>query len=199
MADDVPKLTPPLIEIVAFSPTDDVQLTQAARVLLEAMRAVSSSWPNMDAALGEILEVAKVPGAIVLVALDPAGEVRGLVGGQPMYPGEVMELHPLAVEPAWQKKGIGRLLVRSLEEAAAKAGYSTMLLGADDEAGKSSLAGADLFLGDPLIHLAKLSYPGGHQGGFYEKIGYRVVGVVPDANGFGKPDIWYAKRIKLKK
>ncbi len=30
---------------------------------------------------------------------------------------------------------------------------------------------------------------------FYQKVGYTVVGVVPDANGLGKPDILMAKRI----
>jgi aminoglycoside 6'-N-acetyltransferase I len=29
----------------------------------------------------------------------------------------------------------------------------------------------------------------------YGKVGYYVVGVVPDANGFGKPDILMAKRL----
>jgi len=35
----------------------------------------------------------------------------------------------------------------------------------------------------------------GHVFGFYQKLGYVVVGAIPDANGFGKPDILMAKRI----
>ena len=30
---------------------------------------------------------------------------------------------------------------------------------------------------------------------FYQKMGYIITGVVPDANGIGKPDILMAKRV----
>ena len=35
----------------------------------------------------------------------------------------------------------------------------------------------------------------GHPYTFYQKVGYQIVGVIPNANGIGKPDIWLAKSL----
>ena len=35
----------------------------------------------------------------------------------------------------------------------------------------------------------------GHPYEFYQKCGYQIVGVLPDVNGPGKPDIFMAKRL----
>ena len=58
----------------------------------------------------------------------------------------------------------------------------------------TSLAGKDLFQ-DTLKHLAEIRNLRNHPYEFYQKVGFTVVGVVPDANGPGKPDILMAKRI----
>lgn len=70
-----------------------------------------------------------------------------------------------------------------------------MWLGADDEKvnGETSLAHVDLYEGLPM-KLLRFS-PNTHQTAFYMKLGYRIVGVLPDANGLGKPDIFLAKRL----
>jgi aminoglycoside 6'-N-acetyltransferase I len=31
---------------------------------------------------------------------------------------------------------------------------------------------------------------------FYQKMGYTITGVMPDANGIGKPDIFMSRRIQ---
>jgi aminoglycoside 6'-N-acetyltransferase I len=66
-------------------------------------------------------------------------------------------------------------------------------LGADDEIGdgETSLANVDLF--DDLPGKISNFTAGTHQSGFYLKLGYRIIGVMPNANGIGKPDIYFGK------
>jgi aminoglycoside 6'-N-acetyltransferase I len=40
-----------------------------------------------------------------------------------------------------------------------------------------------------------VSAVGGHPYEFYKRLGFRPVGVMPDANGRGKPDIYLAKPV----
>jgi len=124
-----------------------------------------------------------------------SGEVIGWCGILPQYGGNVYELHPLAVRRDWQRKGVGTALVREAENAAARKGGLTMWIGADDEApgGETSFANADLY--DDLPQRIRDFQPGLHQTAFYMKLGYKITGVMPDANGSGKPDIYLAKRL----
>ena len=93
-----------------------------------------------------------------------------------------------------QRRGIGRALVADLEDRVRERGAVTLFLGTDDEDDRTSLGGIDLYP-DPLQHLERLRNLRGHPFEFYRKCGFVVVGVLPDANGFGKPDIYMAKRV----
>ena len=97
----------------------------------------------------------------------------------------------------YQGRGFGRLLVQALENEVSARGGVMIYLGSDDETGTTSLYGADLYE-DTFGKLASIQNTGGHPFPFYEKLGYKIVGVFPDANGIGKPDIWMAKRIARK-
>jgi hypothetical protein len=55
--------------------------------------------------------------------------------------------------------------------------------------------GPDLYL-DPLGAAAPIQNLGRHPFEFYRKVGFVIAGVLPDANGFGKPDIFMAKRVQ---
>ena len=124
---------------------------------------------------------------------DTAGVV-GWIGGIPQYDGHVWELHPLVVAENWRRRGIGRALVSDLERIIARRGALTLWAGSDDENFETSLSGVDLY-DDLPSRLREVRAWGQHPLGFYLRLGFRIVGVMPDANGRGKPDIYLAKRI----
>jgi aminoglycoside 6'-N-acetyltransferase I len=45
-------------------------------------------------------------------------------------------------------------------------------------------------------HVRNITNLRDHPYEFYQKLGYVIVGVIPDANGFGQPNIFMAKRLK---
>jgi aminoglycoside 6'-N-acetyltransferase I len=135
--------------------------------------------------------------ALMAIVKNPGEPLRvaGIIGAIPHYGTTGWELHPLAVRTGYQRQGIGRLLVETLEKEVATRGGVMIYLGSDDETGTTSLYGADLY-NDTFGKLTGIQNIGGHPYTFYEKVGYKIVGVLPDANGVGKPDILMAKRIK---
>lgn len=120
----------------------------------------------------------------------------GWVGGLPEYQGRVWELHPMIVRREYRRRGIGRALVVACEAEAAGRGALTLTLGTDDDSGMTSLAGVDLYA-DPPGRIAALRDLGrGHPFLFYRKLGFVVTGVMPDANGPGRPDIYMSKPLR---
>ena len=82
----------------------------------------------------------------------------------------------------------------ALEARARAEGAITLYLGTDDDFGGTNLFGRDLYP-DVLSKAAQLAPTGVHASTFYRRLGFEVVGIIPDANGFGRPDILMAKRI----
>lgn len=179
------------MEIVDLTAEDAGRIREIAELLLEAFAHIQ--WPDsLDHALDEVRESLE-PGRISRVALEH-GQVVGWVGGIPEYHGNAFELHPLAVKPAYQRRGIGTALVHDLEEQARQRGAITVYLGTDDEFGGTSLGGVNVYP-NVLEHVAAIRNLRQHPFEFYAKLGYALVGIIPDANGLGKPDILMAKRI----
>lgn len=151
------------------------------------------AWPDQEAALQEVQEALQDE-HICLGAFGDDEQLLGWIGGQSSYHGRVWELHPLAVHPSWQLRGIGRRLVADFEDQVSQRGGLTILVGTDDENGMTSLSGIDLYpdLWEQIANLRNLRR---HPYEFYQKLGYTITGVIPDANGLGKPDILMAKRV----
>ena len=180
--------------IVELDPGDRAMVDGCATLLVEGFaRDWPGAWPDLAAGREEVRECA-AEGRIARVALDEDGTVAGWIGGRPDY-GRVWELHPLVVRADRRREGVGRALVADLEGLVAERGGLTLRVGSDDEDGMTSLGGVDLYP-DPLAHLAAIEDRRGHPFAFYQRCGFALVGVLPDANGFGKPDIFLAKRIR---
>lgn len=182
------------MQIVDLSPDSTQEIRQAANLLVEGFAEHwPNSWPDMDSALKEVSE-SFADDRICRMAVDDDRKVLGWIGGTSMYGGNVWELHPLVVRPSEQSKGIGRALVNDLEELVRERGGLTIWLGSDDEDGMTSLASVDLYP-NPLEHLANIRNFKDHPYSFYQKMGFVLSGVLPDANGPGKPDIFLVKRV----
>jgi aminoglycoside 6'-N-acetyltransferase I len=182
------------MKIVTLTEENDHLIHQAARLLVDAFREHwPEAWPTLKDGLQEIHEMLKSQ-HICRSAIDDNGNLLGIIGGTPQYNGHVWELHPLAVQPAMQGKGVGKILTEDFEEQVRQRGGLTIILGADDEDGMTSLSGIDLYekLWDKIRNIRNLKH---HPFEFYQKMGYVITGVVPDANGVGKPDIIMSKRI----
>lgn len=182
------------MRILDLRPHHSARIRQAAKLLVEGFREHwPEAWPDLDDALAEVIE-ALGENRICRVAVDDRGKVLGWIGGISEYDGHAWELHPLVVDPSVQGQGIGRALVADLEEQVRQRGGLTIYLGTDDENEMTSLAGLDLYP-DPLSHLARIQNRRRHPFEFYQKLGYALSGVIPDANGWGKPDILMTKRV----
>lgn len=94
----------------------------------------------------------------------------------------------MVVHKEYRYQGIGKGLVKHLESLLKSKGCITIYLGTDDELNSTSLSNTDLYTDTfekmhNIVNLKKHPYT------FYQKQGYKIVGVLPDVNGIGKPDI----------
>jgi aminoglycoside 6'-N-acetyltransferase I len=179
------------MHIIDLHPDDTQAIKQAARLLVEEFSP--RAWSDMQTALEEV-QSSFGPDHISRVALDKQGNVLGWIGGISVYKGNVWELHPLVVAHHHQGQGIGSALVLDFEQQVEARGGLTILLGTDDEDYRTTLSGVNL-LPNVYEHIGRIKNLGRHPYEFYQKLGYAIVGVIPDANGPGKPDILMAKSL----
>jgi len=185
------------MEIVNMQTLNQTQRTQAAQMLTDELPL---GWPTLAEAISEVNERLDTierdgVGESAFFAAVENGGVVGWCGILPHYNGRVYELHPLVVRRDQQRKGIGAALMKNIENTARERGGLTLWVTADDErpGGETSFANVDLY--DNLPERILEFDPGVHQAAFYMKLGYKIIGVMPEANGIGKPDIFLAKRL----
>jgi len=182
------------MNIITLQLDNEHLIRQAAQLLVDAFRKHSpEAWPTFEDGMEEVREMLGTK-RICRAAIDDAGNLLGIIGGIPEYDGNVWELHPMAVQPSVQGRGIGRALMGDFEEQVHQHGGLTIMLGTDDEDDMTTLSNIDLYENtwEKIRDIRNLK---GHPFEFYQKMGYTIIGVMPDANGRGKPDIYMGKRI----
>jgi aminoglycoside 6'-N-acetyltransferase I len=182
------------MRIIDLKPDQRQLIEQVAVLLVESFRADwPDAWPTLESARQEVLE-SLGPERLSRIAVDESGAVLGWIEAIRQYDGHVWELQPLVVRADHRRQGLGRTLVTDLEEQVRRRGGLTLWLGTDDENNMTSLGGVELFP-NVLEQAANIRNRRGHPFEFYQKLGFVIIGVLPNANGPGKPDIFMAKPV----
>lgn len=164
-----------------------------AGLLLDFTPSQHSAWPSREAALAAVDESLQEDKRRISAVAVADGAAVGWIAGFETY-SRGFELHPIVVKHDCQRKGVGRSLLEAFEAAARRLGALTVYLGADDHVCSTSLGGVDLFPG-VLAHAQEIRNLSQHPYEFYQRCGYEIVGVLPDVNGKGQPDIWLANSV----
>ena len=133
------------MKIITLTKENDALVQQAAQLLMDAFREHwVDAWPTLEEGLQEVHEMLEAE-RICRAAIDEDNNLLGVIGGIPQYDSHVWELHPLAVQPSMQGRGIGKLLVEDFEQQVHLRGGLTITLGSDDEDNMTSLSNVDLY------------------------------------------------------
>ena len=170
------------------------RVDETAALLHDAFKDRTATWPDVRSARSTVLASLDA-GNISRIARDNSGRVIGWIGAIPIYDGHVWEIHPIVVATEHRRSGIGRALIRDLENLVRDKGALTLWAGSDDENHETSLSSVDLYA-DVAGAIRGIENLKRHPYEFFLKAGFRIVGVMPDANGLGKPDIFLAKRVE---
>jgi aminoglycoside 6'-N-acetyltransferase I len=183
------------VRIVDLTRDSPPLVNGAAELLHDAFRNRSEDWQDIESARREVVESLK-PGRVSRAAIDESngGAVVGWIGAIPTYGGRVWEIHPLVVAAGHRRRGIGRQLVLDIEGIARHEGALTLWCGSDDENNETTLSGVNLYrdIAGAIRGVRNLK---AHPYEFYLRVGFTIVGVMPDANGPGRPDIFLAKPV----
>jgi aminoglycoside 6'-N-acetyltransferase I len=172
--------------------TDGARIEEAAR-LLHAAFSPLGVWTTMAEARQEVVDSLGAD-RVSRVARAHDGAIIGWIGAIREYDGLVWQLHPLVVAEERRRHGVGRALVMDLEAILTARRALTLWAGSDDLTGETSLGGVDLYPALPG-RLAAVRSWGHHPLPFYRRLGFHIIGVMPDANGPGRPDIFLGKRL----
>jgi len=180
-------------EICNISESEKIK-EQAVKILLETF-SEANMWPDLNEkeALDTVNEC--ITGENIALGIKINDKLIGWIGLRPMYE-KTWELHPLAIKPEFQGKNYGKVLLLELEKIAQEKGIIGIVAGSDDDANKTSLSEKELTGENILDEIKNIKNYKNHPFEFYKKCGYSIIGVIPNASGPRKPDIWLWKDIR---
>ena len=178
-------------EIVDLDTQDSEVVDRLANITFEAFKEYAPDWiPAIELARNQVIR-AGAKGRLGRV-LKNQGQIVGWIG---LIKGQyVWEIHPIAVAIDSQYEGIGHLLVEDAARLAKEGGALTLFAGTSDEVGTTNLYGVDLY-SNPAESIRNLKAIGRNPYKVWENAGFKVVGLMPDAEGLGKPGIHLARRL----
>ncbi|MEZ4677022.1 MAG: GNAT family N-acetyltransferase [Caldilineaceae bacterium] len=143
----------PQITMIDLVEDETGLIEQLAHMTHAAFQAHAPGWlPTIQDARDEVLESLE-PKKISRVLIDESRQPLGWIAATPHSGGRVWEIHPVAVAPAAQGRGYGRILIADIEQLAQTAGALTLLVGTGDATDATTLSGVDLYA-DPATAIA---------------------------------------------
>ncbi|MBN2853154.1 MAG: GNAT family N-acetyltransferase, partial [Clostridia bacterium] len=112
------------IRIIDFDKENSEYIEQAAKLMFGAFNIISPNYCNtMEKARNAVREFFDVTDCLRIAVID--GKVTGIIGCISQYHGNVYELHPVAVDVNYQRQGIGRMLLKDMEQIIYQLGGKT--------------------------------------------------------------------------
>ena len=181
-------------EFCNISESEDT-IKQAAEILHITFGGGDNNlWiTNKKEAFDEVRECIEKPN--ICLGIKTGNELIGWGGIRPMYE-KTWELHPMVIKKEYQRKSYGRLLLTEIENVANLNGIIGLEAGSDDETNSTSLSEKEINGENIFEEIKNIKNYKNHPFEFYEKCGYTIIGIIPNANGQNKPDIWLWKDIR---
>jgi aminoglycoside 6'-N-acetyltransferase I len=168
-------------------------IADTANILFNTFQDINTNtWPTYKSALLEVKDCIKKPNICIGICMNDI--LLGWIGLRPMYE-KTWELHPMVIGKEYQSKGLGKILINKLEEQAKKIGIIGIVLGTDDETNRTSISNHEVDEKNICSEIQNIKNIRRHPFEFYQKCGYIIIGIVPNANGLRKPDIWMWKNL----
>ena len=178
-------------QLIDLNIADEALVERLAAITFKAFQKPAPGWlPDIDAARRQVVDAGSA-GRLGRVLVDdgvPQGWI-GIIRRRYLW-----EIHPIAVAKDAQGKGTGTALVEDAAQLAKKAGALTLYASTSDETGATNLSGADLY-DNPSSAIANIQAHARTPYRFWQNVGFTVVGLLPDAEGAGKPAIHLARRV----